>query len=158
MNRDCSKSSKPVIYVDADACPVRRETVDVATRFGAKTVLVCDGGIRPPRDPMVQLVVVPGGPDAADHWIVEHVRKHDIVVTADIELAFNCLEKHARVLSHDGSLFTARNIGMKLSMRDLNRHLRETGVQKDGGQPFSLRDRSAFLQQLDRLMTARSSH
>ena len=140
------------IYVDADACPVRQEIMDVAARHAVPVILVCDGGIRPPRQDGVQLVVVPAGADAADDWIASRAGPGDIVITADIELARRCLDRSARVLSHDGSLFTAANIGMKISMRDLCRHLRETGMPAGGGRPFSRQDRSAFLQQLDLLL------
>ena len=65
------------------------------------------------------------GADAADNWIVEHVAKGDICITADIPLAGRCLEKGARVLAPGGKAFTQDNIGMALGMRELSRHLRE---------------------------------
>jgi len=80
------------IYVDADACPVKDEVVRVAARHGLKTYMVSDGGIRPSRDPMVELVIVAQGADAADDWIAEHIQAADICVTNDIPLAARCLE------------------------------------------------------------------
>ena len=138
-----------IIYVDADACPVRKEVQKVAERFGLKTVFVCDGGIRPSRDPLVQVVVVPAGADAADDWIEEHASVADIVITQDILLAARCLDKGALVLGPGGKEFTQANIGMKLGMRELNQHLRETGMGGSFNKPFDAADRSRFLQALD---------
>ncbi len=139
-----------IVYVDADACPVRREVQKVAERFALKTIMVCDGGIRPSRDPMVQVVVVPAGADAADDWIAEHAGHADIVITQDIPLAARCLDKGALVLGPGGKEFTHENIGMKLGMRELNQHLRETGMGGSFNRPFEAADRSRFLQALDR--------
>ena len=75
------------IYVDADACPVKNEVERVATRHNLETYLVCDGGIRPPLNPLIQLVVVNHGTDAADDWIADHIGRADICVTNDIPLA-----------------------------------------------------------------------
>ena len=71
------------IYIDADACPVKDETIRVAARHGLKTHLVSDGGIRPSRNPLVELVIVDRGPDAADDWVAEHIQQADICVTND---------------------------------------------------------------------------
>jgi uncharacterized protein YaiI (UPF0178 family) len=141
----------PIIYVDADACPVKDETLRVAGRYGLVVAFVSNGGIRPSRDPMVRTVVVPHGADAADDWIVENVCEGDIVVTADIPLASRVLEKGAAALGSTGKPFTANSIGMALAMRDLNQHLRETGESKGYNKSFSARDRSAFLEALDLL-------
>ena len=75
------------IYVDADACPVKNEVQRVATRHNIETYMVCDGGSRPSMNPLIQLVVVNQGADAADDWIADHVKKSDICVTNDILLA-----------------------------------------------------------------------
>lgn len=146
-----------IIYVDADACPVRKEVIKVAERFGIKTIMVCDGGIRPSRDPMVEIVVVASGADAADDWIAENATKGDVVVTGDIPLAARCLDKSALVLGSAGKEFTPNNIGMKLSMRDLNQHLRETGMGGNFNKSFDAQDRSRFLQKLDLLVRKASS-
>lgn len=138
-----------IIYVDADACPVRKEVVKVAERYGLKTIMVCDGGIRPSYDPMVQIVVVSAGADAADDWIEQHAQKGDIVITQDILLAARCLENHAMVLGSNGKEFSTENIGNILAMRELNQHLRETGMGGSFNKPFDSNDRSRFLQSLD---------
>jgi len=141
----------PVIYVDADACPVKDEAIRVAQRHGLVVVFVSNGGIRPSRDPMVRTVVVPQGADVADDWIVEKAQAGDIVVTADIALASRALNGGAAVVGPTGRQFTADSIGMALAMRDLNQHLRETGESQDYNRAFTARDRSAFLEALELL-------
>jgi uncharacterized protein YaiI (UPF0178 family) len=94
------------IYVDADGCPVRDETIRVAARHGLKTYLVCDGGIRPGRDPLVELVIVSEGADAADDWIADHIQAADICITNDIPLAARCLERGAFAIKSNGEPFT----------------------------------------------------
>ena len=79
--------SKPIIYVDADACPVKDEVVKVAERLDLVVTFVSNGGMRPSRDPMIRNVVVSKSADAADDWIVDNAKTNDIVVTADIPLA-----------------------------------------------------------------------
>ena len=130
----------PTIYVDADACPVKDEALRVAERHGLPIVYVANTGLRPSRDPMIRYVMVPQGADAADDWIVEHLAADDIVVTADIPLADRALKRGAVALGPTGKLFTPDSIGMALAMRDLNRHLRETGVCWGLFAGFSLRD------------------
>jgi len=142
----------PTVYVDADACPVKAEAVRVAERNGLQIVYVANTGLRPSRDPMVRYVMVAQGADAADDWIVEHLAANDIVVTADIPLASRALETGAHVLGPTGKAFTTNSIGMALAMRDLNRHLRETGESRGFNAAFSPRDRSQFLSSLDEVV------
>mgnify|MGYP003342985655 CR=1 FL=1 len=78
---------KPMIYIDADACPVKAEAEEIAIRHGLSLVLVTNGGIRPSTNPLVRLVIVGDGPDMADRHIADHVSSGDIVVTSDIPLA-----------------------------------------------------------------------
>jgi uncharacterized protein len=139
------------IFVDADACPVKPEILKVAERHGLRVTLVANSGLRPSRDPMVRNIIVSAGFDAADDWIVENANPNDIVVTADVPLATRCVAKGAHVTGPTGRLFDATNIGMASAMRDLGQHLRETGESKGYNAAFSQRDRSAFLETLDRL-------
>ena len=76
-----------VIYVDADACPVKQEVYRVAERHGLKVYVVSNSGVAVPRNPMIGRIVVPAGPDAADDWIAERAARGDIVITSDIPLA-----------------------------------------------------------------------
>lgn len=141
----------PTIYVDADACPVKAEILKVGERHGLPVTFVANSGLRPSRDPMVKNIIVSGAFDAADNWIADNVIEGDIVVTADVPLAVRCVAKGAQVTGPTGRLFDQANIGMASAMRDLGAHLRETGESKGYNPAFSPRDRSAFLETLDRL-------
>ncbi|MGE6785932.1 YaiI/YqxD family protein [Ensifer adhaerens] len=140
-----------MIYVDADACPVKAEILKVAERHGIEVTLVANSGLRPSRDPMVHNVIVSAGFDAADNWIAERAQEGDIVVTADVPLAVRCVAAGAFVTGPSGRIFDKGNIGMASAMRDLGQHLRETGESKGYNAAFTQRDRSAFLETLDRL-------
>ncbi|MBL4616031.1 MAG: YaiI/YqxD family protein [Magnetovibrio sp.] len=133
------------IYIDADACPVKDEILRVATRHTLKTYMVCDGGIGPSQNPLVELVIVTQGADAADDWIAEHIKKGDVCVTNDIPLAARCMENAALAIKPNGERFTENSIGMALANRELMQNLRETGQITGGPRPFSKTDRSEFL-------------
>lgn len=139
----------PQILVDADACPVKDEVLRVAGRHGLVVTFVANFGLKPSRDPMIRSVMVPQGPDAADDWIVDNAVANDLVVTSDIPLASRALSKGATVIGPTGKAFTEQSIGMALAMRDLNRHLRETGESKGYNAGFSTKDRSNFLHAFD---------
>ncbi|MHA1598926.1 MAG: YaiI/YqxD family protein [Alphaproteobacteria bacterium] len=139
----------PEIYVDADACPVKDEVLKVAERHGLHTLMVSDGGIRPHPSPLVRIVVVAQGADAADDWIADNIQPGDIAVTNDIPLADRCLKRGAKAIRADGKMFTEESIGMALATRDLMAGLRETGAVSGGPAAFSKQDRSRFLQALD---------
>ncbi|MDF0599323.1 YaiI/YqxD family protein [Psychromarinibacter sp. C21-152] len=139
-----------MIYVDADACPVKGEIERVATRHRVPVTLVANGGLRPSQNPLVETVYVPEGPDAADMWIAERASAGDIVVTADIPLAARCVEGGAAVLKPNGEALTAVNIGNALATRDLMADLRAADpFRQGGGRAFSKADRSRFLQALE---------
>jgi uncharacterized protein YaiI (UPF0178 family) len=140
------------IFVDADACPVKDETYVVATRYGVPVALVANSRMGVPRGLGVEMVLVGGGPDAADDWIAGNVRSRDIVVTADVPLAARCLAVGARVLGPDGRIFSEDSIGDLLATRNLKEHLRAVGVMSGGPPPMSGRDRSRFLAKLDELV------
>jgi uncharacterized protein YaiI (UPF0178 family) len=145
-----------VIYVDADACPVREEVVRVAERHGVPVRIVSNGGIRPSPHPLVETVIVPEGPDAADRWIAERVGPGDVCVTADTPLAARVLEAGARALRPNGEAFTKANIGEALAMRDLMADLRAADpFRRGGGRPFGRGDRSRFLEALDAVLRRR---
>ncbi|SFB37378.1 hypothetical protein SAMN03159496_03211 [Rhizobium sp. NFR07] len=140
-----------MIYVDADACPVKPEILKVAERHGLEVTLVANSGLRPSRDPMVKNVIVSGAFDAADDWIAERAGPGDVVITADVPLAGRCVAAGAFVTGPTGRIFDQANIGMATAMRDLGQHLRETGESKGYNAAFSAKDRSAFVETLDRL-------
>ena len=138
-----------MIYVDADACPVKDEVYVVATRYGVPVTLVANASMHVPAGFGVELVVVDEGLDAADDWIAEQVREGDVVVTADIPLAARCLEAGAAALGTNGRPFTEDSIGGALASRELNAGLREAGSLSGGPRPLSSKDRSRFLSRLD---------
>jgi uncharacterized protein YaiI (UPF0178 family) len=138
------------IFVDADACPVKDEVYRVAERHGLKVFVVSNSGVAVPRDhPLIERVIVPAGPDAADDWIVERARPGAIVVTADIPLASRCVKAGAQAIAPNGRAFTEDSMGMTLATRNLMDQLRSAGAVTGGPKPFAPRDRSAFLSALD---------
>lgn len=143
-------SSPILILVDADACPVKDEIFRVAARYDIKTIVVSNAHLHLPRNPEIERVVVPQGPDAADDWIAERCRPGVIVVTNDVPLAHRCVTSGGLALAANGKPFTASSVGMALAMRDLMADLRSTGAVTGGPRPFSAADRSTFLQALDR--------
>ena len=143
------------LYIDADACPVKVEAERVATRLRVPMVLVCNGGLRPPANPLVRLQIVAEGPDQADMWIADSCGPGDVVVTGDLPLADRCLKAGAQVLRHDGEALTMANIGPRLATRDLMADIRAADpFHQGGGAMFGKADRSRFLQSLDRALTA----
>ena len=140
------------IYVDADACPVKQEVCRVAKRYRLNVTFVSNSPMRIPDQEVAKLVVVEGQFDAADNWIVEHVSKDDIVVTADTPLAYRCIKSGAQVLGPTGRVLSDANIGQVLATRDLLSELREAGTMTGGPPPFQKRDRSRFLQSLDQIV------
>lgn len=147
------------IWVDADACPVKQEIYKVANRYGLQVTLVANSWMRIPDRSNLSLKVVGGGMDEADRWIAEHVDPQDIVITADIPLADQCVKAGARVLGPTGKPFTEDNIGDALATRDLLEDLRGAGEITGGPPPMGKRERSRFLQKLDEIVQAiRRSH
>lgn len=144
------------LYIDADACPVKTEAERVATRHKLQMYVVSNGGLRPSRNPLVQNVIVAEGADVADMWIADRAGPGDVVVTGDIPLAAKCVAAGARVLRHNGEIFTEANIGQQLAMRDLMADLRAASPlnQGGGGKAFTKADRSRFLDALEREIRA----
>lgn len=144
-----------MIYVDADACPVKDEALRVAERHGVAIVYVANGGIRPVPHPLARVQVVPEGPDAADKWIAERIGPGDVCVTADVPLAARCVAAGARALRPNGEAFSQANVGAALAMRDLMADLRAADpFRPGGGKPFGKADRSRFLDALERELRA----
>ena len=142
-----------MIYVDADACPVKAEVERVATRHKIKVAIVSNGGLRLSSNPLVETVIVPEGPDVADKWIADRAREGDIVVTGDIPLAAKTVENGALVIKHNGETLTAQNVTQALATRDLMQDIRAADPFHQGkGRAFSKADRSRFLDTLERLV------
>lgn len=139
-----------VIYVDADACPVKQEVYRVAERHGLKVYVVSNSPIAAPHDPLIERVVVAAGMDVADDWIAERAAKGAIVVTQDIPLAARVVKAGAVAIAPNGKPFSESSIGMTLATRNLMDSLRSAGEITGGPKPFAPKDRSAFLGSLDR--------
>ncbi len=142
-----------MIYVDADACPVKAEVETVATRRQVRVAMVSNGGIRPSPNPLIESVYVSEGADEADKWIAERASPGDVVVTGDIPLAAKCVAAGAAVLKPNGEALTERNVSEALAMRDLAADLRAADpFRQGGGRAFSKADRSRFLEALERAL------
>ena len=140
------------IYVDADACPVKKEVERIAIRHNLETFLVCDGGIRLSINPLIKNIFVNQGADAADDWIVDNIERANICVTNDIPLAGRCLKRGAFVIKHNGDIYDTNNIGMALAIRKIMEEKRETGEMTRGPAPFNKADRSKFLNQMEMIV------
>ena len=141
------------IFIDADACPVKDEAYRVAGRYGLKVFVVANTFINVPKDPLIERVIVPSGMNVADDWIAERAAPGAIVITNDIPLADRAVKAGAEVLGANGRAFTAESIGMALATRNLMDELRSAGQTTRGPKPFAAKDRSAFLQALDQVVT-----
>ncbi len=129
---------------------MKDEVYRVADRHGLPVLVVANAFMRVPRDPLVKLIVVSAGMDAADDWIAERVGPRDVVVTADVPLASRCIKAGASVVAPNGRPSTENSIGMALATRNLLQGMRDAGEITGRPKPFSPRDRSEFLSALDR--------
>lgn len=138
-----------ILYIDADACPVKDEVYKVGIRYGLKILVVANAHIQIPTHPLIERVVVPAGPDIADDWIAQRCGVGDIVITQDIPLADRALKVGAQAIGNNGKPFTRDSIGSALAGREIGEHLRSIGVPTSGPKSFGPADRSRFLQELD---------
>ena len=144
------------IWVDADACPVviRDILFRAAERTGVKLTLVANQAMATPPSPNITSVQVSRGFDVADDEIVRRLTAGDLVITSDIPLAAEVIEKGGHALSPRGEMHTTENIRARLNMRDFLDTMRFSGVDTSGGPPaFGQRDKQAFANNLDRFLT-----
>jgi uncharacterized protein YaiI (UPF0178 family) len=144
------------IWVDADACPVvaREILFRAADRTGVQLTLVANQPLSTPNSKYINTLQVPRGFDVADDEIVKRLEAGDLVVTSDIPLAAEVIEKGGHALSPRGERHTRENIGAKLNMRDFMDTMRSSGVEMGGGPgAYSQRDKQEFANNLDRLLT-----
>ena len=143
------------IFVDADACPgtVKAILYRISQRTGIEVILVANQPLSTPRIPTVRSIQVSQGFDVADDHIVTLVEKDDLVITADIPLAAEVIDKGGKALNPRGELYTAANIKARLNMRDFMDSMRNSGVQVGGGPPpLSQRDKMEFANAIDRYL------
>lgn len=146
------------IWCDADACPVVIKDIlfKAANRTTTHLTLVANQPVHTPASPYIKSLRVSAGFDVADNEIVKRLNSGDLVITSDIPLAAEVIEKGAVALSPRGELYTAENIRTRLNMRDFMDTLRSSGINTGGPPPLNQSDRQAFANQLDRFLTQNS--
>ena len=145
------------IWVDADACPnvIKEILYRAAKRLQIHLTLVANAPIQTPAFSYIESVQVRSGLDVADNYIVQQMVAGDLVITADIPLAANVIEKGGYALNPRGEFYDKGNIRERLSMRNFMETLRSSGVETGGPPALSNRDREAFANQLDRFLAKR---
>jgi len=146
-----------VIWVDADACPnvIKEVLYRAADRTKTQVTFVANQSLRVPPSPWLKTLRVPAGFDVADNEIVKRVAPGDLVITADIPLAAEVLEKGGAALNPRGERYSPATIREKLTMRDFMDTMRASGVQTGGPAAMSPRDRQQFANALDSWLTQR---
>jgi uncharacterized protein YaiI (UPF0178 family) len=144
------------IWVDADACPVVIKDIlfRAANRTQTYMTLIANHTMHIPNSEFITFSQVQQGFDVADNEIVKRLSAGDLVITNDIPLAAEAIEKVAIALSPRGDLYTADNIRARLSMRDFMETLRSSGIDTSGPPPLNQSDRQKFANQLDKLLTS----
>ncbi len=142
------------IWVDADACPkvIKEILFRAAERLRIKLTLVANQPLHVPKSRLIKTVQVPPGFDVADNAIVRQMQAHDLVITADIPLAAEVVEKDGHAINPRGEIYTKENIRERLALRDFMTELRSSGVDTGGPAALSQSDRKAFADQLDRFL------
>jgi uncharacterized protein YaiI (UPF0178 family) len=143
------------IWVDADACPnvIKDILFKAADKRKVQTILVANQFIRTPPSPFLSSVQVGAGFDVADNQIVKDMVAGDLVITADIPLAAEVVEKQGWALNPRGEFYTKENIKQRLSMRNFMEEMRSTGQVSGGPPPLNLKDRQAFANELDKFIS-----
>ncbi|MGB4075967.1 YaiI/YqxD family protein [Pseudomonas sp.] len=143
------------VWIDADACPkaAKDQVVKFALKRGFEVLLVAGQAQIKPAYSCVRLIVVPSGPDAADDYLVEHALPGELVICSDVPLADRLVKKGVAALDPRGREFDERNMGDKLAVRNLFTELRELGQVGGGQPPYGERDKQAFANSLDRILT-----
>ena len=144
------------IWVDADACPnaVKEILFRAATRAKIKTIFVANQFLRLPPSPYLEMIQVEQGFDVADDYIVQKVQADDLVITSDIPLAAELIEKKAQVITSRGEAYTLQNIAQRLTMRDFMETMRSSALEVGGGPaPLGPKDKQAFANALDRYLS-----
>ncbi|WP_077528917.1 YaiI/YqxD family protein [Vreelandella utahensis] len=147
------------IWVDADACPgpIRDILYKATRRTGVRVVLVANRPVAAPSLPSIEHMQVRSGYDEADNEIVRQVATGDLVITADIPLAAEAMEKGAEALNPRGERYTSDSIRSRLNMRDFMDTMRASGIQSGGPPPLGQREKQAFANQLDRWLQQRQT-
>ena len=142
------------IWVDADACPVVIKEIlfKASERTGVQLTLVANQSVRVPPSRFITSIQVASGFDVADNEIVNRLESGDLVITGDIPLAADVIEKGGHALSPRGELFTTENIKARLNIRDFMDTLRGSGIDTGGPPALNQNDRKSFADHLDRIL------
>lgn len=145
------------ILVDADACPaaIKELIFRASARLQVEVILYANQSMRIPNTKLIELVMVPHGADVADDRIIEHLTKHDVVITGDIPLAARAVDKGAVAIGVRGELYDDAQVQGRLASRNLMEQLRSAGMETAGPKPLNPKDVQAFANQLDRILTRR---
>ncbi|MCQ2464934.1 MAG: YaiI/YqxD family protein [Oscillospiraceae bacterium] len=119
------------IYIDADGCPVVKQTLKIAARHDVKCVIICDTAHRIEHE-NTETIIVEKGADSADFRLVNLIQKGDIAVTQDYGLAAMCLSKNAAVINQDGKIYSEENISGLLEFRAAAKKIRKSGGRLKG--------------------------
>ncbi|MDH3935521.1 MAG: YaiI/YqxD family protein [Gammaproteobacteria bacterium] len=143
------------IWIDADACPgvIKEILFRAAQRTGVQLTLVANQLLRVPAAANISMIQVAQGFDVADNEIVKRAGAGDLVITSDIPLAAEVIDKGANVLSPRGEWYSTENIRARLNMRDFMDTLRSSGVDTGGPPTLNQADRQAFANHLDSFLT-----
>ena len=146
------------IWVDADACPfvIKEILYKAADRTGTLTTLVANKYLRVPKSRFIKFLIVGSGFDVADNEIVKQMKSGDLVITADIPLASQVINKGGLALNPRGELYTEDNIGERLSVRDFMDSLRSSGIETGGPPPMSQKERQLFANNLNSVLVRQS--
>ena len=147
------------IWVDADACPVVIKDIlfKAAERTGVQLTLVANQAVRVPPSRFISAIQVASGFDVADDEIVRRLESGDLVITGDIPLAADVIEKGGQALSPRGEPFTTENIKARLNIRDFMDTMRGSGIDTGGPAPLNQADRKSFADHLDRILAKYTS-
>ena len=142
------------IWIDADACPrpVKDITYKACSRHVLDVMVVANKAMHVPASEFIRMIQVPGGPDVADDYIVEHAEKGDVAITADIPLAARLVPMGVVVINNRGEEYDDDNIAERLSVRDFMSDLRDAGVMTGGPKAYSDKDKRLFANALDRAL------
>jgi uncharacterized protein len=147
--------TKPRIWIDADACPATIKAIlfRAAERTRTQLILVANQPMTTPPSPYISKVQVLKGFDVADGWIVQHMQAGDLVITADVPLADLVITKGGNALNPRGEFYTESNIKQRLSTRNFNQTLRDSGLITGGPDKLSQKEIRAFANQLDKFLS-----
>lgn len=147
--------SKTVIWVDADACPraVKEVVFKASERRQLRAVFVANQFQQLPKSLWLSFVKVDSGFDVADAYIIQHAHAKDLVITQDIPLAALLVEKGIWTINPRGEVYSEESVREKLSMRDFAESLRSAGQHTGGPPSFNAKDKQAFANSFDSLLT-----